>query len=334
MMRVIFASLMVATALSDDSLDELKDVIKLEDDCADPGLELLQYHSTKKSASQQAPLTAPAEVERMRLCAPDRMLDFGAATVLHSNLGGHGPDSGDENLVYGGVLDGIDLVVTAISHYTPNDINPSGGVLHNGEHLGFGVINIASGSHVDLLFKFVYHASGEGVVMPPFVFALFDSDQGFAHESRETYTVKGFNSYRLRDDSDVSVEMLSGHGHATFTSTLRGGKSDNPLSPSSLTKLQEKRMVSLLFEDVSAFHLTLGEVGYANPQGRNVFFSGSSTLVCGEEAKCSAITCPAGMHQRTYAEFVACGSKPCSSADVPICCYQEEPIADPIVAKE
>ena len=53
-------------------------------------------------------------------------IDFYSAELSHNNLGGYGPDTGDENLRFAGVAttdDGrtLDLVVTADSGYEPSN---------------------------------------------------------------------------------------------------------------------------------------------------------------------------------------------------------------------
>merc|ERR1719324_1076186 len=67
----------------------------------------------------------------------DDAIDFTQANVIHSNLGGAGPDAGDETLVFGNVQPGVNLKISVASSYTPNMLNPSGGVLRNGLHNGF-----------------------------------------------------------------------------------------------------------------------------------------------------------------------------------------------------
>lgn len=274
-----------------------------------------------------------ATVDEMQVCNMDRTLDLAHATVSHSNLGGAGPDGGPETLVYSAVFPNTDLVISSTSPYTPNLLNANGGVLHNGLKGGFGVINMACDGTVDLTFSFVDSTSGQPVTPAPFLFTWFDSDHGMAHESREAITVAGFSSYHISDMSSLDivevgdglgeVALSFGNGAATFTSTMRGGKVDNPISPLNLNAIQEDRTVALLFSGKSRFGVTLTETGYANPQGRNFYFSGSSAVVCEEDSRCTSYTCPADYTRRMDAEFRVCTSKPCSEIDVDNCCYAD-----------
>jgi hypothetical protein len=278
-------------------------------------------------------------VEEMRVCESrfGQTLDLAHATVTHSNLGGAGPDGGPETLVYSGVFHAhgtvIDMVVSATSPYTPNLLNANGGVLHNGLHGGFGQINIACDGSVDLLFTFVDQNTGAAVVPPPFLWTWFDSDHGMAHESRESITVNGFSSYHITDMSSLEIvevgeglgelALAEGEGSATFTSTMRGGKIDNPTTPLHLSRLQADRTLALLFSGKSSFSVTLAETGYANPQGRNFYFSGSSALVCPDDARCTSFTCPDNFTRRMDAEFRVCAAKPCTDVDIENCCYAD-----------
>lgn len=274
-------------------------------------------------------------VESMQICNDrfGRSLDLTRAQVIHSNLGGAGPDGGPETLVYGNVFQNTDLIITAASPYTPNLLNANGGVLHNGIKGGFGVINMACDGSVDLVFSFVDAVSQEPTTPPPFLFTWFDSDHGMAHESRESIRVTGFSSYHITDMSSLDIveegdglgeiALAEGRGSATFSSTMRGGKVDNPVSPLTLTRLQADRAVAVLFSGKSSFTVTLGETGYANPQGRNFYFSGASAMVCPDDARCTSYVCPAGFTTRMDAEFRVCAGKPCVEIDRDNCCYAD-----------
>jgi len=273
-------------------------------------------------------ITEPAVVEELSLCERSLNLD----NVLRNNLGGAGPDSGEEGILFGNVLAGKDLLVSAASAYTPNMLNPSGGVLRNGLREGFGVINMASGSSVNLDFTLKDSASGQDSP-DTFVVTFFDGDHGMAHESREGLTINGMSNFIVDEDTELEIDetatddqsLANGAGAATFTSTLRGTKEDNPVSPLALTGLQEKRSIEAYFENKASFSVTLSESGYVNPQGRNIFFAGASTLTCAKEAKCSSYECPLGFRMKQDAEFTVCVTKPCSEVDNDSCCFEDVP---------
>lgn len=272
-------------------------------------------------------ITEPVVIEELALC--ETSLAF--QSVIRNNLGGAGPDAGEEGILFGAVAPGTDLLVSATSSYTPNMLNPSGGVLRNGVHRKFGVINLASGSSVDLTFTLKDSATGADKVNPNFVVTFFDGDHGMSHESRESMGITGFNNYIVDDDSDLEVSsatiddvsLAAGLGVATFTSTLRGAKEDNPQSPLALSNLQKRRSVTVYFEDTASFQVTLTESGYVNPQGRNIFFAGASNLICSDEARCTSYQCPDGFRLRQDAEFTVCATKPCTTNDSDTCCTLE-----------
>jgi len=267
----------------------------------------------------------PVEVEELALC--EDTLTF--TSVLQSNLGGKGPDEGEEALVFGNVAPNTNLKVMATTSYTPNSLNPSGGVMHNGVRDGFGIINMGSSSSVDLTFKLVDSRTGEPKTMSDFAITFFDGDHGMSHESREAIKVSGFTSYIIAAESTLDVDPIqvdaesraAGNGIAKFTSKMRGSKIDNPLEPMDMNTLQRRRTVALLFENKSEFQVTASESGYTNPQGRNIFFSGASSLICNADAKCTSFQCPRGTHLKQNAEFIVCATKPCSAADNERCCF-------------
>ena len=275
-------------------------------------------------------------VEELALC--ERSLAFNS--ISHSNLGGAGPDGGAEDLTFTNVAENINLVVTATSPYTPNMLNPTGGSLRNGARQNFGVINMASGSTVDLTFSLVDSRDGSPAEFDDFVITFFDADHGMGHESRESITIRDLTSFVVDPDSSLEIDLSgaddvdlgNGAGVASFASTLRGSKEDNPVSPLSLSVLQARRSVVALFQGKSQFSITLSETGYVNPQGRNIFFAGASSLICEGEAKCSSYECPLGFELRQDAEFTICDSKPCSSIDHDRCCSLAAPVSTQNIA--
>jgi len=284
--------------------------------------ELQKEMQSKISKSSSADLEDVDGEEAGRLC---RGMNFSTSIVSHSNLGGQGPDDGAETLVYQniGIQDGVavDLIVTAATPYMPNS------ALRNGIHGGvFGIINQKVNNDVDLTFRFVDREGGP-VMMDPFFFTFYDVDQGMDHASRESVTVRGFTEYRVAEETELRIEVL-GDDAATFTSSLRGGKVDNPTHPMALTNAEKERTVVLKFPQTSEFSVSFSESNYADvEQGRNLLFSGPSSMVCGREHMCTDYICPSGFHIRTMAEFLVCSGSRCKETDRDTCCYEIPPEA-------
>jgi len=265
----------------------------------------------------------PGVVEELALCDPANV-DLSTSTVLHSNLGGAGPDGGEPTLVFGNVKPGVNLKISVTSSYVPNMLNPNGGTLRNGLHNGFGRINLAAtpdGAENDFVFAFVDATTGAAVDMDPFVMTFFDSDHGKSEGSQEFIKVDGFVSYQLAEDTDIHAVDVTGSS-ATFSSVLHGDKADNPESPFSLTPLQQRKSFAILFDGANEFLVSLRASGFANPQGRNIFFAGKSAMVCGNRAKCSSHRCSSGA-LIPDAEFTLCAGVPCTAADDATCCAPE-----------
>jgi len=281
-----------------------------------------QHFVERIAASQLSPheSVAMTAAETRRLCTPERVLNFTQAVISHSNLGGMGPDDGAETLVYQGLAqkdgESIDLTVTAASPYVPND------ALKNGVHSDhFGNLNLKVNNQVNLTFRFT-NSLGSPRELDPFFLTFYDIDQGMSHESRESVSVYGFQEFKVSQDTELDIIAL-GDDAATFQSTLRGGKVDNPKHPRFLTEVEEERTVVLTMGATSEFQVTLTESNYAAvEQGRNFLFSGPSSSVCGREHLCIDFICPAGFHIRTMAEFLVCEGRKCEPKDRDTCCYE------------
>lgn len=284
------------------------------------GLSLLQVNAAPHKFDDGMSMSAKFEEDMDSTLCSGAGISMDSATVLHSNLGGQGPDGGDETFVVGPVAPGTNMVISAKSPYTPNTINPRGGVLNNKIHDKFVQINVATNTAVDLEFQLVDSSTNQPTPMDKFAFTMVDRDQGMSHESRESITVDGFSSYKAGSDVAVEAKDVS---LASFSSTLRGGNVDNPTSPYALSGMAERRSAVLLFKDTSKFNLRIDESDYANPQGRNLLFAGGSGVLCKEKSRCINAHCPAGMALKLDAEFLECSSKPCGKSDIPVCCRKK-----------
>jgi len=272
----------------------------------DAGVSLLQMNAAPHKFNDGMSLSHTFDDDMDASLCSGAGISMEHAALLHSNLGGQGPDTGDETFVVGPVAEGTNMVISASTPYTPNTINPRGGVLNNKIHDKFIQLNVATNSEVDLLVQLVDSETGEPKVMDKFAFTMVDRDQGMSHESRESISVEGFDSYKV--GSDVAVDEVD--DVVTFSSTLRGGNVDNPTSPFALSGMAERRSAAVLFSETSQFSLKISESDYANPQGRNLLFAGSSGVLCKERSRCINAHCPADMSLKLDAEFLECASKP------------------------
>lgn len=217
-------------------------------------------------------------------------LDFFHSTLAHRNLGGLGPDAGDENMRYqnvgnrtvrvGDVLQTMpfDLVVTATGDYQYHNQGRSG---LSGS---YGVVNLKAPSATTLTFSFEDSATGEPVVLEAFHFSIFDVDQ--SNNAHERMLIGGFERYTADPETEVGIEDAA-DGRTLFKSTQLGAGCDNPRDPLQLGEVtcrgrtvdQRKRAVTLLFSEKSSFEVSLEATCSARKcGGRNFLFSGSSSL--------------------------------------------------------
>jgi hypothetical protein len=156
--------------------------------------------NAESEATQDDWLSAEDRADMRRLCTPERTLNFSTSTVIHSNLGGKGPDDGEESLVYQNVArkDGksVDLVVTTIGDgYMPRAPEKNG-VRGTQEAGQFGLVNIAVNTDVNLRFSFVDSETGADVTMDPFYFTVLTSTRVWLMSRIVQHTSVDFRSSR------------------------------------------------------------------------------------------------------------------------------------------
>lgn len=203
-------------------------------------------------------------------------LDFSKAKLLHSNLGGHGPDEdGPMGIRYGNVAEvngqSIDLLINTVGFYTPHQ------KMKNGLNGKYAQVNLARHETVDLQFKLFKADTDEPITLERVYFSIFDFDSGRREKLAESVTVGGFASGYVTQDSELLQENLP-DGRTTYTSSTPGRGRDNPSDPMKLTARQSNRAASFMFEAVDMFEVTL-KVGRGPPTGRNFLFAGKSSVV-------------------------------------------------------
>ena len=184
-------------------------------------------------------------------------IGIGQSTLSHSNLGGVGPDAGEQNMRFknAGLVYGrsIDVVLSNVSTYrAPNGASANGIVAER-----FGQMNIGYGSTVDLHLQFRDTETDEPVVLHEFVMGFFDFDTGAS--SSQCSEMIGFD--RSQDFMYHQGHWVSARTNGTkqwFLSTDLGSADDNPTSPYDLSASEKEHSVIATFFDTSEVNLTLG----------------------------------------------------------------------------
>ena len=165
-------------------------------------------------------------------------IDFANAVILQNNLGGAGPDSGDEILRYGGVgaVDGraYDLVVSvAEGEYVCDD--PTCATRVQGE---FGVISLAFGSRAKLLFRFVWPGTYEEVVMDQIDWSTFDFDRSSKPSCKEMIGVatsgKGARAFTYELPLEPKAVVLNNDTQTWIMTDFDGAADHAEFVPSKL----------------------------------------------------------------------------------------------------
>eukprot|EP00448_Togula_jolla_P030291 CAMPEP_0170620474 /NCGR_PEP_ID=MMETSP0224-20130122/28077_1 /TAXON_ID=285029 /ORGANISM="Togula jolla, Strain CCCM 725" /LENGTH=393 /DNA_ID=CAMNT_0010946649 /DNA_START=85 /DNA_END=1266 /DNA_ORIENTATION=+ len=201
-------------------------------------------------------------------------LTFGRS-LLHSNLGGVGPDVGEQSLVMSTVTTtkdnrNVDLLISASSNYVGNP-------RRNGiKDSAFGVINMDSGLSSNFTFRLVDSETNRPTVFDKFYLSFFDLDAGRG-PIKEAVTLPNIAKYWLPKHSELKVTASDDHCLHTFKATTKGSGEDNPTRPETLTHLQMNRSFTVLYVNVSEFVVTYTVGGDGG--GRNLLFAGWSNLV-------------------------------------------------------
>jgi len=195
---------------------------------------------------------------------------------VHSNLGGLGPDFGDESLTIGNVAtsvegDVVDLRITSSSSYETFYPQRNGVPMKN-----FGAINIDAGITAQFRFELVEASTGFLAKVAPFHFTLFDIDVS-TKDDAESFSVARFSKYWVTSTTKVNITQTGDEiGTTTFQAMKGGEDAEDPTDPSDMTDEQLDRSVTLLFEDKDSFVLNIS----VPPRGRSrtILFGGISSL--------------------------------------------------------
>jgi hypothetical protein len=209
------------------------------------------------------------------------------STVTANNLGGMGPTLTDLEQIFfqgtGSSSNGehIDMNVTNTSEYTPG---PGDAVEQNGRgrsnKSAFASINVACGTHVDLLLSFT--VNGIPAMLENFYLTVSDLDsdnKGLMHEYFGVYSP--YQTAYLANDSELNESAMDPVG-SKWMSTKPGQGTNNPDNPNFLTPDQQTRSVTLEFVNTSSVSIIIGMTPPPNgicDGGRNMMFALRSNMV-------------------------------------------------------
>jgi len=199
--------------------------------------------------------------------------------TVHNNLGGHGPDSGAEGIVY----DAEALIPgeEAIPCHVKIDVAEGGYTpwkgMNSGMHGFYGSIVLQSGTSVKLMMSIVKKDSGEPLQVHHASLTFFDLDHDRDDKSIESISIGGMQEVILSEHTEVAT-TVNDDGTKTFTATKYGTGEDNPSNPLALNQEQRDRAVTLDFHDVSEIPVTLHTTAGEGP--RVFIFVGRPSLKC------------------------------------------------------
>ncbi|CAE8634386.1 unnamed protein product [Polarella glacialis] len=210
---------------------------------------------------------------------PSSFPDFTVKRVLHNNLGGHGPDSGEPTIIYhieaSNMDDDLDLVMEALNRqdFKPWDVR-KGGMWDK-----YQSVNIKGGSELHARFTFRNHRTHEPVTLPQFDMEFFDMDEQSRHVGREKITFHGqWTEYMLEKDALMSTTASGAHDEdLSFESTTTGTGSDNPADPDKLTLGEARKAFGITYRHVHSFDVTMS--ASAAPWPRFFLFAAKPSLL-------------------------------------------------------
>mmetsp|Transcript_64509 Transcript_64509/g.162328 ORF Transcript_64509/g.162328 Transcript_64509/m.162328 type:complete len:559 (-) Transcript_64509:22-1698(-) len=212
-------------------------------------------------------------------------IDHTLVKVLHSNLGGQGPDDADRHILYrmaewkdGIFVRHIRLMVTATSKYRCGSGGKNG--MSKG---GFGSIRVDGGSEVHLKFQF-YDELMEPLTLETFRISWYDLDHASTGNAREFVMTHSIQRVDVVGDSNVYHESDTNNETTSvyLEAGVHGTSSDNPENSVELNEAQKEKSAALEFKDVHTFTTVIGVINGRNP--RNFNFAPHSFASCEQVA--------------------------------------------------
>lgn len=264
------------------------------------------------------------DVDPADYCMPARRMSFERSSVLHSNLGGEGPDySANEELVIGNVFPFAEHVVDLkVTLATPDDEYVSNAPKPNGLDGHLGTIGLDTGKQVELDFEFMYRDTGSPYQYG-FYFTMLDIHPGTADAPADSVAFPKTFPANLSPDTQIETEEDGAYN----VYSARGNFTDYIHSPLLVSSRELRFAVTVGVPAQPKFRMRL-----TNSMGsgaRSFRFTGASSVVCTQSESCDRMTCPESMQLKLFANRIACHGSTCTEEDdVDVCCeVRDQPCA-------
>jgi len=221
------------------------------------------------------------------------LLDFASAKLIHNNLGGAGPDTGDESMIISntGLFGNLSIMVkiSLMPGYTYN-----GKSENNGLSNGILTINILGGAETSFLVE-ILDGLSRPLVLPRFFMSILDIDAGSLHNQGnhpgkaggvEVVAFSNISAYYKMDSTKVYVIEGTDYG-TSFIANMTGSVADNPSSAWDMNAEQKEKTVVAEFRDLSSYRMSLRVYQQEGSGGRNFMVTGVSDLIAAPFGECS-----------------------------------------------
>jgi len=204
--------------------------------------------------------------------------DYSIQNLVHSNLGGQGPNKGVEGIVYNvsETKHGVYQRNVLLKVHAKTDYSCESSHL-NGMHNDFGSIRVDSGKSIATAFSF-WDMQNKPITLERFRMTFFDLDSAPDGSSKEFFIADSATPEADTDGATSEVVEERVHGDQGFVAGEPGVGADNPSESTDLTQLQKDRSVFLSYKHLHSFRITLGATEGHHP--RSFAFLFHNPLAC------------------------------------------------------
>lgn len=257
--------------------------------------------------------TCCEEVSYLTDCAPETDLSLTSANLLVNNLGGHGPDKGEQKLLFANVFPRSDRVVNLevrnMTPYFPGDAK------RNGVRDTFGILSTTDGTSTDFEFRLV---DSTGMLISrtdPFLFSVVDVRAAWTSNATTTIGVPEASKHRVTDRS-----RLAKFGNY-FVSSVRSGHRGSSAHRLAMSAADQHNSVTMSVAK-PIWHLKTKLGGSGDTQ--EIKFAGQTNMACPIRAFCSSYTCGRDLVKVAHANETLCKGSVCTKVDEQTCCQYPE----------